>query len=237
MRLLCISLLEAACPCSTSIDWTALCSEDKHVTTHSLDALASCQLICCSDDIKLPGNLSSLSYAVCYKQEQNLVTSYQHPVGSKLHCGAGSGSAPSFSRPLLKLVQMRPSCTATSRKDPNPKSSKVKERNPANLHKWKCKAIKNTPNTFIRKLNYFLLDTQYWKCNSFEGGHVTHLWDFISLIVFPLHNKSCHKSDLDFAFLLSLTLTSKFPSATKHSPILAIVVNTFMLSASEWVMF
>lgn len=71
MRLLSLSLLEAVCPYSTSIDCRALCSEDKQLTTHSLDAMALCH--CCSDDIKLPGNLSSLSYVVSYKQEQNLV--------------------------------------------------------------------------------------------------------------------------------------------------------------------
>lgn len=70
VRPLCTSLLEAICPYSTSIGWPGLHSKDKHVTTHSLDAMAPRQLICCSDDIKLPGNLSCV---VCYNQEQNAV--------------------------------------------------------------------------------------------------------------------------------------------------------------------
>ena len=77
-------------------------------------------------------------------------------------------------------------------KDPNPKlpqSFKVKERNLSNPHKWKSETIKSTPNTFKRQLKYFFLDAQYWKHNSCEGGQITHPWDFISLVIFSLHNR------------------------------------------------
>lgn len=75
--------------------------------------------------------------------------------------------------------------------------------------------------------------SKYWMCNSFEGGHAIHCRIFY--FVFPLWNRNWF--GFCGGFFVSLTLTSKFLSATKCPLMFPIVITSLTWSVPESAMF